>query len=519
MKNKVRNLLLATLLFLFIAIPASATAPFKTDSIQVGSLTVTGSCTGCPGSSFAMSPDWVSATDSPFYAAGTIATTTISGTCTAPATSCTLTSAASFANNQYAILNGAGTAGANLLVKISNIVTNTITFAPATATTVTGTNVYHDDSNALALAIATQKNIYIPCGYFNVTTGFSPSGTNTSQIISGCAPFSLWVRNHVTSLNYRNTTGWVFTYANVYESKLQNINIHQDSSFTPVSGGAILCTTVCSENIFEGIDTRNTYIGIKIDSTAGNSYWSTINVVGALLYGLWIDGTQGYGNNQFVHSAFSGNGSGTECVHVTNADVLRIVSSVMATCDVGIHLTEASGQRIDDVTLSDIHFDNIYVSAIVADAVDACATTHGIHSAKFVNVNVAPRGGGTSGPIVSVGANVCNIGVSNSNLWGYSTTSIFSDGGVGTIIDGNSFTTLGAGNDTNAILLTSSSVGAIIVGNSVVGSSTFTNGLNCVAGASYPNVGMNNFRGAATGINATCAGLTGWNTNSALTNN
>lgn len=121
-------------------------------------------------SPFAWAADWVNVKN--YGAAGVVTTTTLAAQLNAGSTSATLTSASSYAIGHGMAIPGAGAAGVELVVEITNVSSNVVTFTPATSTLVSvGQNIYHDDTQAFLDALATAKNVYVPVGYYNVQGG------------------------------------------------------------------------------------------------------------------------------------------------------------------------------------------------------------------------------------------------------------------------------------------------------------------------------------------------------------
>lgn len=119
---------------------------------------------------FAWAADWVNVIT--YGAAGVVTTTTLAATLNAGSTSATLTSASSFAIGHGMAIPGAGAAGAELVVELTNVVGNVVSWSGATSTLVSaGQTIHHDDTQALLDALAMLKNVYVPVGYYNTQGG------------------------------------------------------------------------------------------------------------------------------------------------------------------------------------------------------------------------------------------------------------------------------------------------------------------------------------------------------------
>lgn len=126
--------------------------------------------TSAAASVFAWADDWVNIQD--YGAAGVVTTTTLAATLNAGSTSATLTSASSFAIGHGMAIPGAGAAGVELVVILTNVVGNVVSWSGATSTLVSaGQTIHHDDTQALLDALASLKNVYIPVGDYNTQGG------------------------------------------------------------------------------------------------------------------------------------------------------------------------------------------------------------------------------------------------------------------------------------------------------------------------------------------------------------
>ena len=83
----------------------------------------------------------------------------------------TLAAAKDFENGQGIRVVGAGVAGADLIAVIeSGEGTTTLTLDTAASTTVSGANVYHDDTDAITTADATGKQLLFPAGTYAISS-------------------------------------------------------------------------------------------------------------------------------------------------------------------------------------------------------------------------------------------------------------------------------------------------------------------------------------------------------------
>jgi hypothetical protein len=145
-------------------------------SITSGVLNATGGggSTSNPSTCTASSATDICLTLAPYYASpnGDITTTT-SGSLTSGSTTATVASCSTFVAGNGVLITGAGASGANYIGTVSTCSGTTLTFSPATSTTVaSGVVVQHDETAAITAAYtslaSTGGRIYFPLGLFLV---------------------------------------------------------------------------------------------------------------------------------------------------------------------------------------------------------------------------------------------------------------------------------------------------------------------------------------------------------------
>jgi hypothetical protein len=134
----------------------------------------TGGGAGNPSTCTASSATDICLTLAPYYASpnGDITTTT-SGSLTSGSTTATVASCSTFVAGNGVLITGAGASGANYIGTVSTCSGTTLTFSPATSTTVaSGVVVQHDETAAITAAYtslaSTGGRIYFPLGLFLV---------------------------------------------------------------------------------------------------------------------------------------------------------------------------------------------------------------------------------------------------------------------------------------------------------------------------------------------------------------
>jgi hypothetical protein len=131
----------------------------------------------------------------PYYASGSSATTTLSGTFAANATSSSVASCATFSPNEGVYIPGAGTSGANYIGTVVSCSGATLTVTPAISTTVSsGTLVEHDETNAFQSAInalaSTGGTIFVPNGTYNVNGPLQNTATTNAILTLPSIPIA-----------------------------------------------------------------------------------------------------------------------------------------------------------------------------------------------------------------------------------------------------------------------------------------------------------------------------------------
>lgn len=246
-------------------------------------------------------------------AAGTKVTTTLYATCSAGSQQATLTDASTFEISNGMAIPGAGVAGAELVVQITDKSGNVVTFTPATSTTVSGgQTVYHDDTVAIKAAIAAakaarKKGAYAGCGDYPVLGG----GQDTIEIdgVSQClfgGGVDFRTLTHGTILWNRSLTKDVIRLKGE-NSKCTSLTVAMEAALSPTSGAAfVLGKMDMSGNAgnasyhlrLENVGARNTYDGVRTEYATG-SWIDQVYVNSPRRYGFHFNSPAPTGGNWY----------------------------------------------------------------------------------------------------------------------------------------------------------------------------------------------------------------------------
>lgn len=379
-----------------------------------------------------------------YNASGSNATTTGTAT-TGAATTLMLASGTGWSSGMGIAIAGAGPAGAELVTACTTVSGTTCILASGISTNVSGATVNHDDTAALAGAIASGKNVHLRAGNYNVTGSNNTLYTITSSIFiqgDGWAQSIIWYRGTTSNIFWLDTenTGASATFPGTVISDIQ---VAGASGFTPTAGSAFIVASISGGNQWVG----NTVI--------------TRIAVANMCNGLQSGG--GVAVAQFTHSKIY---YGT-CVNsgFTSGGILFSTPSpggdwvfddiTLLGPKTGINILAA-----DTNTWSNVKING---SGLLVDPSNA-----GIGRQRFINLNVE---GNTGSPSCGIQLGGSHGGASQIELIGGAvgfdlTTGICANGQVGLRVLGMHFYNL-----TNGIILGSTS-NASIVGNDFLSTGT-----------------------------------------------
>ncbi len=219
---------------------------------------------------FAWAADWVNVLD--YNAAGVITTTTLAAQLDSGSTSATLTDASSFEAGHGMAIPGAGGAGAELAVVLTDVTGNVVSWTGATSTTVaSGTTVHHDDTQAFLDAIDTAKHVYAPWGNYNVTDTLTLD-TYAGQCLMGGG-------DEKTRIYHRSLTKDCIVLVKVGTS-LRRLMVIMDASLTPTSGAGVVVGKAGSfasvRTYVNEVSIVNTYDGLRTENTTSSSIYKVV---------------------------------------------------------------------------------------------------------------------------------------------------------------------------------------------------------------------------------------------------
>jgi hypothetical protein len=263
-------------------------------------------------------------------AAGIITTTT--GSITASSKTLTVASATGWSIGMGIAVANAGTGGnTELITSVTNISGTTFTLNDAAITTATTQTVNHDDTAAIAAAIATGKPVHLRTGNYNVTSGFTISSP-TTFVGDGGGLSIIWNRNPtgtVFTISYTSQvaatacfTGWFSGWTGCYQGKaalFQDFQISQANGMTATDGYGFSVAGTSGNGV----------TNLHINRIVMNNLWGGI-FLGSFLISNWftdnyIQGTQGgwgivintptpYGDSNLVGNELNGQNTGLKII-------------------------------------------------------------------------------------------------------------------------------------------------------------------------------------------------------------
>jgi hypothetical protein len=260
---------------------------------------------------FAWASDWVNLLD--YGAAGVITTTTLAAQLTAGSTSATLTDASSFEAGHGMAIPGAGAAGVELAVVLTDVTGNVVSWTGATSTTVaSGTTVHHDDTVAIKAALASGKSVYPPQGSYNVLGG----GQDTIRLAGFEGQAIRGINDDYvngTVIYNRSTTKDVFRLVKRY-TQIKSLAIVQGAGVTPTAGAAIVLGDNTAATLSGGkvnqVVVVGCYDGMRVEY-ANNSYVEGFITTANKHYGMYCSSPPPTGGSYFssINIHHGGNGA------------------------------------------------------------------------------------------------------------------------------------------------------------------------------------------------------------------
>ncbi len=312
-------------------------------------------------------------------AAGVISTTT--GTITTGTNSLVVASATGWVVGMGIAVANAGTGGiVELITSVTAIVGTTFTLATNALATATGQTVNHDDTAAIAAAIAI-GSVRIPAGNYNITSEFTISA---ARKIEGAGPGEtiLWVRfanvpNAIFHLNYQITGG--ATTVTGKGCVIRDLEISQAAGITPTHGFAINVGSASGTGFYtvgahiENIHVNNLYGGIYCGNALISNWFRDIYIVDPVAYGIYYDCPEPGGDVHFENIEMTGANGGLTIIH---ADTMEFTNLKIN----GSQITFASGGTAADI--SRVRFVNPSVEGSPTQSVDF--GTHGCTQIQFI---------------------------------------------------------------------------------------------------------------------------------------
>lgn len=314
-------------------------------------------------------------------------------------------------------INGAGTAGANLITQVTNISGTTFTVANAAITTVSGATIQHDDTFALQSAVNEScfdnKNIHIRNGVYNITTAINVrcgvwimgDGNRGRNIASGESLTSMG-----TLIQEEGTTADGFDIKKG-DVKLTNLSIESDIALTQTAGLCIALgnggTKILNDTI-EHITCYNTFEGISVGTTVSIGYINN-NVFQPTIQPLLINEASGAGDifwtdDYFNQTNLTGSGSLIE-----SADTEGFVNDKF--------LNGASNLIINDSVngVINLRFTNCsFENSQSTGSVSLSSSGNGVGGISFTGGEAGVTSG--LGDIFTIGSNVSDVNISNMIL-------------------------------------------------------------------------------------------------------
>ena len=219
---------------------------------------------------FAWAADWVNVQS--YSAAGVITTPTLAAQLNSGSTSATLTDASSFEVGHGMAIPGAGAAGVELAVVLTDVTANVVSWTGATSTTVAnGTTVHHDDTQAFFSAMATATHVYAPWGNYHVTDTLTFE-TYAGQGLMGAGDEKTWIYNR--SL----TKDCIVLVKN--GTSVKRLMVAVDASLTPTAGaGVVVGKAGAASSVrtyVNEVSILNCFDGLRIENSTSSAIYKVV---------------------------------------------------------------------------------------------------------------------------------------------------------------------------------------------------------------------------------------------------
>lgn len=436
---------------------------------------------------FAMHDAWTNVKD--HDVSMSIAETTLAAQLDLGSTIAILVDASTFEIGHDMAIPGAGVAGAELIVTISDKDGDDVTFAPPTSTTVLiGGAIYHDDTRAFSIILNDINFLQIYGIGYCVTSSPLISGMDR-KCVAGTSihqPFRLVPRQ---------LTGDVLTIAN-QRQELINFSI-QHVRGIPTSGHSLVIGSPTSGiiSLFNSTNLSiwNPWIGILAGRGWGWNLKDFTYIQNPRKYGIEINSPIPYGGHVWGEiEMLDGIGASDAGIHIVANDWTEFHGNIKMTGFKTPILIDASVADVTNQKFNTVYMDNI-VGSETAIILDHTGSPGRIKGTSFVQIS-GFLGGGVSRRGMFIGDGVKNTYIGNQD-WHGGSWDLFTDGGIGTTVThfngkGDGGTNTGAG-----IHLLATSQDCTVQGGFSTGN---TYGLEIDAGAVRFNIAQLNCSGNST---------------------
>lgn len=184
----------------------------------------------------------------------------------------TLATTAGWLVNEGIDIATVGLAGADLITTVTAVSPTQLTLAAATTSAGTNVKINHDDTAAIAAALATTKNVSLPFGQFNLTSTLTIAFPQWVQCATAAPGTVVGFTGNGgpqagTMLNWRTTTGWMINITS-QQASLKDCGGQQAADITPSAGGALQIGSGGSTLLDGGNIERNFFY----------NFWSLLNI-------------------------------------------------------------------------------------------------------------------------------------------------------------------------------------------------------------------------------------------------
>lgn len=291
-----------------------------------------------------------------YGAAGIITTTT--GSITEGQNILTVASATGWAIGMGIAVANAGSGGnTELITSVTAISGNTFTLQANAISTVISQTVNHDDTVAIATAIASGNPVKIRAGNYNITSGFTISNPITLQGEGGDFTV-IWNRSstsNIFTISYTiSGTDLENNPIPVTSALISDFQIIQDPNVTPVSGYGFFIQGISDTNLvtnlhLERIIMKQIYGGVYASNGMVSNWFKDLYMVSLVGgYGIYIDSPIPSGDSHWIDIELSGYNTG---VAIVEADTQEFVN--LKVNESGISFLTANNNRVQRIRFID----------------------------------------------------------------------------------------------------------------------------------------------------------------------